>query len=94
MDHHQDIINIPIYCKLAEECQKHILSVASSKALPNQFSSNERSAAVLIPFCNVNGTPGILLEVRGKLRAHSGEVRYAFLYILSVAPKVNTGDIL
>lgn len=34
------------------------------------------NAAVLIPFCNVHGIPGILLEVRGKsLRTHSGELR-------------------
>ncbi|KAI0372744.1 hypothetical protein BV20DRAFT_1034424 [Pilatotrama ljubarskyi] len=36
----------------------------------------EAHAAVLIPFCNVNGQPGILLEVRGKLRTHSGEVSF------------------
>ncbi|KAI0334512.1 hypothetical protein GY45DRAFT_1343261 [Cubamyces sp. BRFM 1775] len=36
----------------------------------------ETHAAVLVPFCNVNGTPGILLEVRGKLRTHSGEVSF------------------
>ena len=36
-----------------------------------------RSAAVLIPFCNVGGEPGILLEVRSKsLRTHSGEIRW------------------
>jgi|ERR1700722_4186496 len=35
----------------------------------------EENAAILIPFCNVDGDPGILLEVRGKLRTHSGEVR-------------------
>jgi len=37
----------------------------------------EKHAAVLIPLCNVNDRPGILLELRGKLRTHSGEVRYA-----------------
>ena len=35
----------------------------------------EAHAAVLIPLCNVAGQPGILLEVRGKLRIHAGEVR-------------------
>lgn len=35
----------------------------------------EKHAAVLLPLCNVNGRPGVLLEVRGKLRTHSGEVR-------------------
>lgn len=37
----------------------------------------EAHAAVLVPLCNVDGKPGVLLEVRGKLRTHSGEVRYA-----------------
>jgi hypothetical protein len=35
----------------------------------------EKHAAVLIPLCNVNDKAGILLELRGKLRTHSGEVR-------------------
>jgi len=33
-------------------------------------------AAVLIPLCNVDGKPGVLLEVRGQLRTHSGEVSF------------------
>jgi hypothetical protein len=37
----------------------------------------EEHAAVLIPLCNVNDQPGILLELRGKLRTHSGEIRCA-----------------
>ncbi|KAI0629171.1 hypothetical protein C8Q77DRAFT_1161353 [Trametes polyzona] len=36
----------------------------------------EAHAAVLVPLCNVDGKPGILLEVRGKLRTHSGEVSF------------------
>lgn len=39
-------------------------------------SPGEPHAAVLAPFCNVNDRPGILLEVRGRLRTHSGEVRW------------------
>lgn len=36
----------------------------------------DKNASVLIPFCNVAGIPGVLLEVRGKaMRTHSGEVR-------------------
>jgi len=35
-----------------------------------------RRAAVLVPLCNVDGVPGILLEIRGKLRHHSGEVSF------------------
>jgi len=34
------------------------------------------NAAVLVPLCNINGNPGILFEVRGKLRHHSGEVSF------------------
>jgi len=37
-----------------------------------------KNAAVLIPFCNVNGEPSILFEMRSKaLRSHSGEIRCA-----------------
>ncbi|KAF8603751.1 hypothetical protein BDV93DRAFT_472571 [Ceratobasidium sp. AG-I] len=36
----------------------------------------ETRAAVLIPLCNVDGRPGVLLEVRGKLRHHGGEVSF------------------
>ncbi|OBZ74260.1 putative Nudix hydrolase NudL [Grifola frondosa] len=49
------------------------LSSAFSEAA-NIYDSAETHAAVLVPFCNVNGRPGILLEVRGKLRTHSGEL--------------------
>lgn len=42
-------------------------------------ASDTLDAAVLIPFCNVDGKPGVLLQVRGKLRTHSGEVRYVLL---------------
>ena len=49
----------------------------------------ETHAAVLVPFCNLNGNPGILLEVRGKLRAHSGEVRWTFSCVsCRYSPKV------
>jgi hypothetical protein len=34
-----------------------------------------KSAAVLIALSNVDGQPGILLELRGKVRTHSGEIR-------------------
>ncbi|THH28575.1 hypothetical protein EUX98_g5614 [Antrodiella citrinella] len=37
------------------------------------YDPKETHAAVLVPLCNVNNKPGILLEVRGKLRTHSGE---------------------
>ncbi|KIL00754.1 hypothetical protein PAXRUDRAFT_129080 [Paxillus rubicundulus Ve08.2h10] len=39
-------------------------------------SPTEVHAAVLVPLCNVDNVPGVLLEVRGKLRTHSGEVSF------------------
>ncbi|KIY70763.1 hypothetical protein CYLTODRAFT_419441 [Cylindrobasidium torrendii FP15055 ss-10] len=37
----------------------------------------DKSAAVLLPLCNVRDVPGILLEVRAKtMRTHSGEVSF------------------
>ncbi|KAK1232734.1 hypothetical protein PQX77_004132 [Marasmius sp. AFHP31] len=51
-------------------------ALATSKT---RFTTPKASgnAAVLIPLCNVQNTPGILFEVRGKsLRAHSGEVSF------------------
>ncbi|KAM5530148.1 hypothetical protein V8D89_016183 [Ganoderma adspersum] len=52
-------------------------------ALQSSFSKSENvynqsgpNAAVLIPLCNVNGQSGILLQVRGKLRTHPGEISF------------------
>ena len=52
---------------------------ALSAAYTTKYSIDptETHAAVLVPLCNLNGNPGLLLEVRGKLRSHSGEVRWA-----------------
>ncbi|EDR14643.1 uncharacterized protein LACBIDRAFT_305483 [Laccaria bicolor S238N-H82] len=48
---------------------------SSEEQPPN--SAVKRNAAVLIPFCNVDEKPGILLELRaGSLRTHSGEVSF------------------
>ncbi|KAI0255849.1 NUDIX hydrolase domain-like protein [Lactifluus subvellereus] len=52
---------------LTRSAQDYTLAAADSK---------EKHAAVLIPLCNVNDKPGILLELRGKLRTHSGEVSF------------------
>ncbi|TFK51713.1 hypothetical protein OE88DRAFT_1629102 [Heliocybe sulcata] len=42
---------------------------------PDTYS--EPTAAVLVPLCNVDNRPGLLLEVRGKnMRNHSGEVSF------------------
>ncbi|KAF8967695.1 NUDIX hydrolase domain-like protein, partial [Flammula alnicola] len=49
----------------------------SEDALNKQGAVKRRNAAVLIPFCNVRGEPGILLEIRAKtLRSHSGEISF------------------
>jgi hypothetical protein len=52
------------------------LTRAAQDYTPIAADPKEGHAAVLIPLCNVNDQPGILLELRGKLRTHSGEVRY------------------
>jgi len=52
------------------------LTRAAQDYAPIAAEPKEGHAAVLIPLCNVNDQPGILLELRGKLRTHSGEVRY------------------
>ena len=52
------------------------LTRAADDYTPIAADSKEGHAAVLIPLCNVNDQPGILLELRGRLRTHSGEVRY------------------
>ncbi|TFK74930.1 hypothetical protein BDN72DRAFT_811676 [Pluteus cervinus] len=56
------------------------LRLALQKSFPIHVPANythRQHAAVVIPFCNVNDVPGILLEVRGKtLRHHSGEVSF------------------
>lgn len=46
----------------------------------DRYDAAERHAAVLVPLCNVNNKPGILLEVRGQLRTHSGECRCGQLH--------------
>ncbi|KAH7911049.1 NUDIX hydrolase domain-like protein [Hygrophoropsis aurantiaca] len=50
--------------------------VSSLKGPAMGVDPKEIHAAVLVPFCNVDGVPGVLLEVRGKLRSHSGEVSF------------------
>lgn len=62
------------------------INQALSEYYPRQhekiLNEKEIHAAVLIPLCNVNNRPGVLLEVRGKaLRSHSGEVRCIELFM-------------
>lgn len=67
----------PLSCASLETIKIILQKEASS--WKSQISSldppNRGTAAVILPLCNVNGRPGILLEVRGKLRTHPGEVR-------------------
>ena len=53
---------------------KDALPVAYTTKYPIKLT--ETHAAVLFPLCNLNGNPGLLLEVREKTRAHSGKVRW------------------
>ncbi|KAG9001490.1 hypothetical protein FRB94_006568 [Tulasnella sp. JGI-2019a] len=60
---------------------RHLANIRAKLALAYSESqeppdSSVRKAAVLIPLCNMNGHPGILYEVRGKLRHHAGEVSF------------------
>jgi hypothetical protein len=49
-----------------------LVAHATTTVIPGEIN-----AAVLVPLCNVDGVPGVLLELRaGKLRSHAGEVRY------------------
>jgi len=41
------------------------------------INPTEAHAAVLVPFCNLDGNLGLLLKVRGRLMAHSRKVRWA-----------------
>ncbi|KAH8116396.1 NUDIX hydrolase domain-like protein [Phellopilus nigrolimitatus] len=58
------------------------IRVALQNALPTNrqrqslTATSSGNAAVLIPLANVDGQPGILFEVRGQLRSHSGEVSF------------------
>ncbi|EIN03805.1 hypothetical protein PUNSTDRAFT_128578 [Punctularia strigosozonata HHB-11173 SS5] len=70
------------YISLTEPLTRASLA-SLRRALASKFSAqewevnaHEKHAAVLIPLCNVNGVPGVLLEVRGQLRHHSGEVSF------------------
>ncbi|KAL1943100.1 hypothetical protein VTO73DRAFT_4771 [Trametes versicolor] len=55
---------------------RHALEAAYGQASEHALDPAEAHAAVLVPLCNVDGRPGVLLEVRGKLRTHSGEVSF------------------
>jgi len=52
------------------------LQHAMSQQSHIQPDSQLVNAAVLVPLCNVDNRPGLILEVRGKLRTHSGEVSF------------------
>ena len=55
------------------------ISTQLEKRMPTTAGSISNStvptASVLIGLCNVDGVSGVLLEVRAKLRTHSGEIR-------------------
>lgn len=53
-----------------------LLDYTTSARLSSGPDPNESHAAVLVPLCNVDGVPGVLLEVRGNLRSHPGEVSF------------------
>lgn len=68
--------SIPPFTRKSLTAIRAALTRAAQDYTPIAANPKEGHAAVLIPLCNVNDQPGILLELRGKLRTHSGEVRY------------------
>lgn len=55
--------------------QSALIAYATTSKTP--VIPGEVNAAVLVPLCNVDGVPGVLLELRGgKLRSHAGEVSF------------------
>ncbi|KAF8479773.1 NUDIX hydrolase domain-like protein [Russula ochroleuca] len=67
-------LSVPFTRKSLTEIRAALTSAAED--YPTAADPKEGHAAVLIPLCNVNDQPGILLELRGKLRKHSGEVSF------------------
>ncbi|KZT71952.1 hypothetical protein DAEQUDRAFT_723572 [Daedalea quercina L-15889] len=67
---------IPITSPLSRTSLSIIKSTLASTFEDSDVITGESHAAVLIPLCNVDNKPGVLLEVRGKLRTHSGEVSF------------------
>ncbi|KAL5531615.1 hypothetical protein ACEPAG_4492 [Sanghuangporus baumii] len=55
---------------------RNALSEVLRNSIPFQSENAELNAAVLIPLANVNEAPGVLLELRGALRSHGGEVSF------------------
>ncbi|KAG0699758.1 NUDIX hydrolase domain-like protein [Suillus ampliporus] len=52
-------------------------AAAHASTTHTEVIPDEVNAAVLVPLCNVDGVPGVLLELRGgKLRSHAGEVSF------------------
>jgi hypothetical protein len=68
------------------------IKVALAAKLPRETERDEKrsNGAVLIPFCNVDGTPSVLLTVRGKLRVHSGEVRCGIVFFYAGHSKLTS----
>ncbi|KAH9840223.1 uncharacterized protein C8Q71DRAFT_795355 [Rhodofomes roseus] len=64
------LVRVPITSPFTRSSLNSIRSILASS------DTQEAHAAVLIPLCNVDNKPGVLLEVRGKLRTHSGEVSF------------------
>ena len=60
--------------RLAAALPQNLIDSSSDSSIIDP-PENAKSAAVLVALSNVGGQPGVLLELRGKLRTHSGEIR-------------------
>ncbi|KAI6164462.1 NUDIX hydrolase domain-like protein [Pisolithus thermaeus] len=79
MSHSTVSLTAPFTRNSLDTVRRALLDYATSTGLSSEPDPNESHAAVLVPLCNVDGVPGILLEVRGNLRSHPGEeLNYSF----------------
>ncbi|KAJ6581198.1 NUDIX hydrolase domain-like protein [Mycena capillaripes] len=72
------IFSKPFTCNTLKTIRAALLNDSTRFELPAWASlDKKRNAAVLIPFCNVHETPGILLQVRSRsMRSHGGEISF------------------
>ncbi|KIK23610.1 hypothetical protein PISMIDRAFT_679043 [Pisolithus microcarpus 441] len=76
MTHSAISLTAPFTRNSLDTIRAALLDYTTGARLSSGPDPNESHAAVLVPLCNVDGVPGVLLEVRGNLRSHPGEVSF------------------
>ncbi|KAG6335067.1 hypothetical protein ID866_4027 [Astraeus odoratus] len=69
-------LTAPFTRRSLTKVREALLCYATRTELITTPDPEEVHAAVLVPLCNVDSVPGVLLEVRGNLRSHPGEVSF------------------